>query len=153
LDYRSRRDLEKILGDLEHDRREEREQGRGERIRRAANVYAFEQADAAVLRPALREVMERLERHGHHARLVVPRATKLRLELVLQASHPVNARIEIELDDDAGVVHVRGERQHRAVGACALPVRELVESRVAAALVQVLRAVTEAPAPARGARR
>ena len=97
--------------------------------------------------------MGRLERHGHHARLVAPAATKLRLDIVLQASRPVHARIEVELDADTGLVHVRGERQHHATVACALPVTELVDSRVAAALVQVLRSVTEVPAPpARGSR-
>ena len=145
MDYRSRRDLEKILGDLDHDRQEEREKGRADRIRQAGHVYDFERVAASVLKPALRDVMGRLERRGHAARMLEPTPTRLRLDIVLQATTPVKGWIEIELDAGKGLVSFRGQRQHHAVAGGSLPIAEISDSRVAAALVEVLRGVTEEP--------
>jgi hypothetical protein len=147
VDYRSRRDLERLLGDLDVDRQDEVSKGRSERIRRASFAYEFEQALPTVLRPALRGVMAKLERRGHAARLQEPRPTLLRVEIELQAARPIHGRIDVELDAKTGEVCFRAERQHRAAGRETLPMSELSESRVSATLVRLLRAVSEEPPP------
>jgi len=147
LDYRSRRSLDRLLGDLDHDRQEDRERDRQERIRHAGHVVQFETAKRDLLRPAVRDLMARLEQRGHAARLVEPKPTKLRVEVLLQGAAPLRGLVEVELDEASGSVWFRARRQGTAMGECALAVAELNESAIARALVQMLRALTETPAP------
>ena len=152
MDYRSRRELDRLLGDLDHDRKEDRERDRQGRIREAGFAFQFETAKGRILRPAMRDVMARLEQRGHAARLVEPKPTKLRVEVLLQAAPPLRGLVEVELAEASGSVWFRARRQGTAVGEHALAVGELNESSVAATLVHLLRALTEAPEPARAAR-
>jgi len=147
LDYRSRRELDRLLGDLDADRQQDRQRDRQSRIREAGHAFQFETAKVQVLRPAMRDVMARLEHRGHAARLVEPKPTNLRVEVMLQGAAPVRGLIEVELDDSSGNVWFRARRQGQAVGECALAVGELNENAVAATLVHLLRQLTEAPAP------
>ena len=145
MDYRSRRSLDRLLGDLDHDRQEERERDRQGRIRQAGHVVHFETAKRDLLRPAVRDLMARLEQRGHAARLVEPKPTRLRVEVLLQAATPLRGIVEVELDEASGNVWFRARRQGTAMGECALAAAELNESAVAGALVQMLRALTETP--------
>ena len=147
MDYRSRRSLDRLLGDLDHDRQEERERDRQGRIRQAGYVVQFESAKRDLLRPAVRDLMARLEQRGHAARLVEPKPTRLRVEVLLQAATPLRGIVDVELDEASGNVWFRARRQGAAMGESALAVGELNESAIAGVLVQMLRALTETPAP------
>jgi hypothetical protein len=110
-------------------------------------VVQFEEVKRNLLRPAVRDLMARLEQRGHSARLVEPKPTKLRVEVLLQAATPLRGLVEAELDEASGNVWFRARREGTAMGECALAVGELNESAIAGALVQMLRALTETPAP------
>ena len=148
MDYRSRRSLDRLLGDLDHDRQQDRERERQQRIRQAGHVVQFEEVKRNLLRPAVRDLMARLEQRGHSARLVEPKPTKLRVEVLLQAATPLRGLVEAELDEASGNVWFRARRQGAGVGERALTVADLNESAVAGVLVELLRALTEAPPPA-----
>ena len=152
MDYRSRRSLDRLLGDLDHDRQEDRERDRQDRIKQAGYVVQFETAKRDLLRPAVRDVMARLEQRGHAARLVEPNPTKLRVEVLLQAAAPVRGILDVELDESSGNVWFRARRHGTAVGEQALAVAELNESAVAGVLVHLLRALTDAPPPSSAGR-
>ena len=148
MDYRSRRSLDRLLGDLDDDRQQDRERDRQQRIRNAGHVVQFERAKRDLLRPAVRDLMARLEERGHAARLVEPKPTKLRVEVLLQAAAPLRGLVEAELDEASGNVWFRARRQGSSIGERALTIAELNESAIAGVLVEMLRALTEAPPPA-----
>ena len=147
MDYRSRRSLDRLLGDLDHDRQEDRERDRQERIKQAGHVVQWETAKRDLLRPAVRDLMARLEQRGHAARLVETKPTKIRVEVLLQAASPVRGIVDVELDEASGSVWFRARKQGTAMGERGVAVAELNESAIASALVEMLRALTEA-APA-----
>ena len=147
MDYRSRRSLDRLLGDLDLDRQQDRERDRQQRIKHAGLLVQFEQAKRDLLRPAVKDLMARLEERGHSARLVEPKPTKLRVEVLLQAAAPLRGLVEAELDEASGNVWFRARRQGTGVGERAMAIADLNESAVAGVLVELLRALTEAPTP------
>ena len=144
MDYRSRRSLDRLLGDLDHDRQEDRERDRQKRIQQAGHVVQWETAKRDLLRPAVRDLMARLEQRGHAARLVETKPTKIRVEVLLQAASPVRGIVDVELDEASGNVWFRARKQGTAMGERGVAVAELNESAIASALVEMLRALTEA---------
>ncbi|HXT20259.1 MAG TPA: hypothetical protein VN923_05880, partial [Thermoanaerobaculia bacterium] len=135
--------LDRLLGDLDHDRQEDRERDRGERIRHAGHVVQFETAKRDLLRPAVRDLMARLEQRGHAARLVDTKPTKLRVEVTLQAATPMRGIVDVELDEASGNVWFRARKQGTAMGERGVAVAELNESAIASALVEMLRSLNE----------
>jgi hypothetical protein len=152
LDYRSRRELDRLLGDLDHDRQQDRQQDRKERIREAGHAFRFESARRDLLKPAVRGLMARLEQHGHATRLIEPRPTKIRVEVVLQGARPVRGILDVELDEAIGDVHFRARREGTTVSERTLALETLNERSVNGALIELLRALTEPPPAAAPAR-
>ena len=144
MDYRSRRELDRLLGDLDHDRQQDRQLDRKERIREAGHAFRFESAKRDLLKPAVRGLMARLEQHGHATRLIEPKPTKMRVEVLLHGARPVRGILDVELGD-TGEVHFRARREGTTVGERALAVESLNERSVNGTLVELLRALTEPP--------
>ena len=147
MDYRSRRELDRLLGDLKHDRDEERQRERQEQIRKAEQLYRFEATKRSILRPAMKAIQERMERRGHFTRLHEPRPQVVRLEVLMQSASPVRGTVEVELVDTSGDLVFRARRQHLRAGERRLAADEVSDSRVADVLVDLLRALTEVVEP------
>ncbi len=136
-----RREIRKLLSEVDAAREDRRAAERQEVIARLELRRGFVRARDELLVPALRELMHELERRGHQTRLERRSETQLRLHVQLSGRRAVQAVVDAELAERAGrepAVRFAVVRAFQLDLADEVPLAELSEATVAAVVVRCL---------------
>lgn len=107
MDSGKRRELGRLLTELESQSQLDRLAARERGLARSRAVVRFQELKRAVILPILREFMADLSRRGHQTRLREPSRERVRLDVQLQSRAAQRGAVEFALHEgDAGKVQV-----------------------------------------------
>lgn len=140
MDTSKKSELDRLLGQVQAEASTEKQRERELRIQQIRALRRFEELKRTDIRPALREIMARLERGGHHSQLEEPAANRIRLDFQLQSARRTAGQIELELPSDSeGPVRLRCQRNLHLVIDEPVELDRLSSNVVADVLLQFLR--------------